>query len=157
MVAYCGWDPTIPVVDETVLLDGDGSTVVTLPCLNVTAVTSVVITDADGGTYTATLTGSYPDVGWSANGVLTWQSGENFGRWPVGQQNIAVTYSGGYNGTPDDLQAALDSVAGRMPLTGASSKALGSAKISYGHAITDGGLLLVEQMVFDKYRLPRVA
>jgi len=50
----------------------------------------------------------------------------------------------------------LDKLSSRMPsITGASVKRLGSASISTSAAVATGGLLLVEQMVFDRYRIPR--
>jgi hypothetical protein len=157
MVAYCGWDPTVLVSDETVLLDGLGGPVLMLPSLHVTDVSAVEVTNRDGSVYTSTLTGTYPDVGWSSNGVLTWGSSCNGGVWPVGQQNVAVTYSGGYNGPPDDLQAALDNLTGRLAKLGWTTAKMGSAAVSFGTQIAQGGLLLIEQMVFDRYRLPRAA
>lgn len=162
MVAYCDWDPTTPVT-ETVNLDGNGTTLMPLPSLFVTAVTGVVVTDQYGNSYTATIdqpavpAGS--DVGWSQNGLLEWHPWRDsrYPTWPEGQQNIAVTYSGGYPTTPSDLDAALTHLSGRIPaMTGATSKRLGSASVTVAQQIANGGLLLVEQMVFDRYRLPKV-
>jgi hypothetical protein len=157
MVAYCGWDPTIPVNNETVLLDGNGTFWAFLPSLHVTAVTAVVVTNPDGSTYTATVGPGMTDVGWSENGTLTWQSCNNYGIWPAGQQSIAVTYSGGYSAAPPDLDAALASLTARMPKvqSGRTTARLGSAAIGYASNVAAGGLLLVEQMVFDRYRIPR--
>jgi hypothetical protein len=160
MVAYCGWDPTVAVTNQTVLLDGNGTFWAFLPSLNVTAVSSVVVTNPDGSTYTAALdySAGIADVGWSANGTLVWQSPSNGGCWPNLPQTIAVTYSGGYATVPADLQAALDKLSSRMPsMSGATSKRLGSAAFSYAASVAGGGLLTVEQMVFDRYRLPRAA
>lgn len=151
MVAYCGWDPTAIVADATELLDGDGSPVLFLPSLQVTDVTSVTITCADGSTWTPTV-GPGMNVGWSANGTLTWNC---FGYWPVGQQNVSVVWSGGYTDEPADLDAALCSVSNRIPRMGRTSSKLGSAAFTYAASVADGGLLLVEQMVFDRYRIPR--
>jgi len=156
MVAHCGWDPTVPVTDETITLDGNGTFWLFLPSLHVIAVSAVVVTNPDGSTYTATIGPGLNDVGWSENGTLTWQSSCNGGAWPEMQQSVSVTYSGGYATIPADLQAALDKLSSRMPsITGASVKRLGSASISKSAAVATGGLLLVEQMVFDRYRIPR--
>jgi hypothetical protein len=158
MVAYCGWDPTILVTNGTVTLDGSGTFWLFLESLNVTAVSSVVVTNDDGSTYTASIGPGATDVTWAPNGILTWQSCANGSVWPEAQQNIAVTYSGGYNGAPADLQAALDHLSARIPsISGATSKRIGTAAITYGQSIADGGLLLIEQMVFDRYRLPKVS
>lgn len=166
MVAYCGWNPLTPVTNVTAVLDGNDSQVIALPCLNVTAVTAVTVTASDGSSFSPTI-GLGNQVGWSTNGCLTWNwwvpndplvvgyfAGFN---WPGGQQNIAVTYSGGYSRTPDDLAAALASVGNRLTSMGRTSARLGQAAFTYGSVVGSGGLLLVEQMVFDKYRLPRVA
>jgi hypothetical protein len=159
MVAYCGWNPAILVSNATVVLDGNGTSLAFLPCLNVTAVASVAVTNSDGSVYATTIGAGMTDVGWAANGVLTWQSWNNCGAWPYSPGSIAVTYSGGYDGPPDDLLAALNSVAGRISQmqSGRTSARLGSAAFTYSATAAAGGLLMVEQMIFDKYRIPRVA
>lgn len=163
MVAYCGWDPTTPVTDETVLLDGNGTPLLLLPCLNVTDVSAVTVTPYYGDPVVAAI-GPAGDVGWKPNGELIWQSSGVWpwrwgGVWPEGSQNVAVTYSGGYpdEGTPDDLLAALQSLSRRTASTMPASRRMGTAAVAYGKQIADGGLLTVEQMVLDRYRLPRVA
>lgn len=164
MVAYCGWDPTTPVVGQTVNLDGNDTNLLVLPSLYVTAVTAVTVTDQLGTVYQATIdqpgTQGGQDVGWSVNGCLIWHPWmlSMYSVWPAGEQNVAVTYSGGYSSIPADLAAVLASLTTRMPQiqSGATSKRLGSATLSYAAAVAAGGLLLVEQMVLDKYRLPRV-
>ena len=145
MVAYCRWDPTAAVVDQTVNLTGNGTDTLFLPSLYVTGVSAV----------TVTIPVDAPTVSWDESGVLTWLSAENCGRWPTQQQSIAVTYSGGYASVPADLAAALASLSGRITTAvGAQSKRLGAASVTYGQVIANGGLLTTEQMVFDRYRLP---
>lgn len=156
MVIYCGWDPTVLVTNQPVQVDGNGTPWAFLPSLNVTAVTAVTVTNWDGSTYVATVGAGFNDVGWSANGILTWQSSNNGACWPLGQQAISVTYSGGYPAVPADLAAALAHLSARMPaISGATSARLGTAAFSYAATVAAGGLLLIEQMVFDGYRLPR--
>lgn len=155
MVAYCRWDPTAVVTGETVTLNGNGTDIALLPSLYVTDVSAVVVTNCDGSTYTATIGPGANDVGWDEGGVLTWQSSNNGGAWPLGQQSIAVTYSGGYVGVPAYLAAALASLSKRTAgAVGAQSKRLGAASVTYAQVIANGGLLTTEQMVFDRYRLP---
>lgn len=164
MVAYCGWDPTVLVTDDEVELDGNGSEVVVLPSLYVTAVTSVVVTDRRGTSKTylstdtpASIGAGKTSVGWGENGVLTYKGWDFGGAWPEDQRNIAVTYSGGYDQPPDDLLAALASIGKRTAgAMGATSKKLGTASLTYAASVAAGGLLLVEQMVLDRYRIPRV-
>lgn len=157
MVAYCGWDPTLPVANGVATLDGNGTALAFLPSLHVTDVSAVVVTNADGTTYTAVL-GPDGDVTWGENGVLTWVSCNNGGAWPEGQRNIAVTYSGGYDPTPADLAAALASIGKRTAgAMGLSSRRMLSTSLSYGREVQSGDLLLVETMVLDRYRIARVA
>lgn len=158
MVAYCGWDPTEAVTETTVQLDGNGTRLLTLPSLYVTGVAAVTITDRWGTVHALTVGPGDTDVGWSQNGCLTYKGCEFGGAWPIDQQNVTVTYSGGYESTPDDLDAALAKLSSRLSTVGgATSKRLGSAAFSYSPIVAAGGLLTVEQMVFDRYRLPRAA
>lgn len=154
LVAYCGWDPTTSVT-ETVLLDGNGTRLLALPSLFVTAVTAVSVTDRWGTVTTPTI-GPGTEVGWSVNGCLTWNG---VGGWPEGQQNIAVTYTGGYDFMPDDLEAALASISNRTtsPVFGATSRRMGATSIGFGAQVSSGDLLMVERMVLDRYRIPRAA
>jgi hypothetical protein len=162
MVAYCGWDPTIPVDGVTEVLDGNGTPVLTLPSLYVTDVASVTVTSEDGTTTWTPTVGPGQQVGWSVNGVLTWNPqvwpyAAGCMYWPEGQQNISVVYSGGYNTVPADLNAALTNLTNRLPQMGRTSAKIGTAALTFAQTVADGGLLLVEQMVLDRYRLPRVA
>lgn len=159
MVAYCGWDPTTPVIGAVAALDGNGTRFLSLPSLHVTAVTSVSVTDL-WGTVTTPTVGPGLDVGWSPNGCLTWNGWDNCGTWPVGQGNVVVTYDSGYDdGPPDDLVAALVSLSKRTtsPVFGATSRRMGSAGVSFGQQVSSGDLLAVERMVFDRYRIPRAS
>lgn len=155
MVAYCGWDPTVLATNETLTLDGNGTAWAFLPSLNVTSVSAITVTNPDGSTYVPTIGPGMNDVAWSDNGILTWMSCNNGAAWPEMQQAIQVTYSGGWDGAPTDLQAALDHLTTRLPSMGVTSQRLGSASLSYALTIAEGGLLLVEQMVLDRYRLPK--
>lgn len=159
MVAYCHWDPTTPVVNEQVLLDGSGTRLLTLPSLYVTAVSAVTVTRWDASTYAAQI-GAGGDVGWSENGELAWLPSSLQGNgWPEGKQNVAVTYSGGYATTPPDLAAALASIDQRLPKiqSGLQNAKIGTASMTYAATVAAGGLLVVEQMVLDRYRIVQVA
>ena len=169
MVAYCGWDPTEVVTDAVVTLDGNGTALAFLPSLHVTDVSAISIDLSDGSPYAAQI-GEGLDVAWSENGTLRWlgSSLSGLGGFTEGTGNVSVTYSGGYAEVPPDLAAVLASLSKRMPtIDGAVSKRIGSAAITYasqnatGHfgsqSIAEGGLLLVEQMVFDRYRIVKVA
>jgi hypothetical protein len=160
MVAYCGWDPTALVVDQQILLDGNGALALFLPSLYVTAVSAVTVTLVDGSTYAAQI-GTGLDVSWNVGGELDWlpTATGGAGCWPEGLQNVAVTYSGGYATVPTDLQAALNSLSARMPkvTSGLTQAKIGTASMTYAQSVAQGGLLAVEQWVFDKYRIVKVA
>jgi len=159
MVAYCHWDPTTAVTGQQVVLDGNGTRHLTLPSLHVTAVSAVTVTYSDGSTYAATI-GPGGDVGWNEGGELVWlPSSLQANAWPEGIANVAVTYSGGYATTPDDLAAALASIDARLPKiqSGLVTAKIGTASMTYAAQVAAGGLLLVEQMVLDRYRIMQVA
>lgn len=152
MVAHCGWDPTELVIDRTVLLDGNGTRMLTLPSLHVTGVSSITITDRSDMVFYPTIGSGSGEVRWSKNGCLLYRSLVNGGVFPEDLGNVAVTYSGGYDEVPADLQAALDSVGKRSKnaSSGLRSKTMGSTSLSY---FASGDLLAVEKMVFNRYRI----
>lgn len=159
MVAYCGWDPTAVVTDGTVVLDGNGTALAFLPSLHVTGVSALTVTLDDGSTYDA-LIGAGLDVMWGENGTLQWlPSSLALSAFPDALANVSVTYSGGYAEIPADLAAALASVSARIPTmqTGMSTAKIGTAVITRAASIAQGALLLVEQMVFDRYRILKAA
>lgn len=97
----CRWH-VAPSRTETLLLDGNGGTVMHLPTLHVTDVASIAV---DGV--------AEPTVDWSTNGGL-WRPGG--GTWPVGRRNISVTFTHGWDRADvADLVAVVVSVAERMP------------------------------------------
>lgn len=155
MVSICGWDPTVQQT-STELLDGNGTPLLTVPSLHVTAVTSVRILHGGDADPTDLTVGVGEDVGWSENGCFL----RNHGcYWPEGQRNVEIVYTGGYSPVPADLAAALASLGKRTggPLLGITSRRMGTAAISHGAVIAEGDLLTVERMVFDRYRIPRAA
>lgn len=164
MIAHCGWDPTELVTDRVTLLDGLGVDTLFLPSLQVTAVSAVVVTNGDGSIYTPTIdpvdSNASPtpaDVSWSDNGCLQWRTANNGGRWPLGRRAVKVTWSGGYTDVPDDLAAALGNLTDRMPRIGIASRKIDTAAETYAAVVAEGGLLMIEQLVFDRYRIPRAA
>ncbi len=156
MISRCGWDPLELVRDRTLLLDGNGISLLTLPSLWVTDVSAVVVTDLGGTAWPLTIGPCLNDIAWSDNGVLELKTGWVCGGiFPADRRNVAVTYSGGYAKPPDDLQAALDSVSKRAARESSNvrSKRMGQTSITYN----DPNLLTTEQMVFDRYRLFKAA
>lgn len=148
MVAYCGWSPLEVLTDRTVMLNGNGARLLTLPSLHVTDVSAIVITDRWDRVVLPTVGTGSADVHWSENGCLTYRCSI----FPEDLGNVAVTYSGGYADVPADLQAAVDSLGRRSPnaSSGLRSKAMGSTSLSY---FASGDLLAVEKLVFNRYRI----
>jgi hypothetical protein len=86
---YCGWHVTPEIVDDTVTLDGTGTSVLVLPTLKVTDLTEV---EEDGETLELT------DLSWSERGLILKKSGY---WWSALFRSITVTFSHGYNSAPD--------------------------------------------------------
>lgn len=157
MVARCRWDPTEVVTDRQVSLNGDCGPLLLLPSLHVTDVSAVQLVNDDGTTQDLIVGPAVgAEVTWREDGELTWR-GCGPG-WPAGDRNVLVTYSGGYTTMPADLQAALVSLsrrtAGAAP---AVQRRMGTANVTIAQSIAEGGLLVTEQMVFDRYRIVGVA
>lgn len=152
MVAWCGWNPIEPVTDEVIVLDGNGTTLLTLPSLHVTAVSSVIVTDRFDNITTLTVGTGSADVQWSEDGTLSLCS-LILGCWPEGKRNVQVTYSGGYpaDDAPAEIQAVLDSIGKRTATmsAGLKSKSLGKARFDY----YPPDLLLVEQLVLNRFKI----
>lgn len=85
----CGWH-IAPRFDDTLWVDGDGSSLLTLPSLLLTEPTE--ITDANG----AAITG----WSWSEIGQLT-------GSWPAGFRSVKVSVAHGLLVTPPNLVAVV--------------------------------------------------
>lgn len=150
MIAHCGWDPTAVVANVTIRLDGNGSRIALLPSLYVTDVSAVVVTDPYGTDQVLTVGRGATDVSWSENGVLKLKSCWPLACFPEDQQNVAVTYSGGYSEVPDEITAVLESIGRRSATLGIKSRQMSKAKFEY---FPGGELLTVEQMVLDRYRI----
>lgn len=80
------------VVDDTVTLDADGSTVLLLPELPVVDVSALLV---DGEPYE-------PAGLWSERGIL-----RRAGRFPQAYRSVQVTYTHGYDPVPEDVAEAV--------------------------------------------------
>jgi len=145
---YCGWH-IAPSRADSVTVRGDGSAVITLRSLHVTAVTSVT---CDG---TLLDPSSYA---WSEAGVLTRLCGDGTlshhrgGWW---ESVIVVEFTHGYAQVPAEVTGAVQAIAQRGVLnpTGASSYSTTDGPFS-DSATFAAGSTLPEQGVLDRYRLP---
>lgn len=134
---YCGW-PITTETEVTAVVDSDGSRILTIPCLRVTAVHEV--TDDDNAPIT--------DYRWSASGVLFRRA-----RWPAGLRAVSVVYSGGYDDTPPELIGVVCGLASRLSVpAGVASWSVGSQTVTYNSEAAPG-LATVEEVVLDRYRI----
>lgn len=140
--AYCGWH-VAPSVSEPVTVLGDGGSVLVLPSLHVTAVSSVV--DGDGD----------PVEGWSwhAEGVLT-------GRTWTRDTKYVVTLTHGHDEAPDVAGVIAELVGARISYPSGqapSAVSLGSARVSFvgaGGAPIRAFASEAQMAVLDRYKIP---
>lgn len=153
------------VSDDTILLDGTGSTKLFLPELPVVSITSVKV---DG----VLLDPTYYAL--AENGVL-WRK---YGVWTVGAQNIEVTYTHGYASIPEDIKGVCYRSASRLYqaqlkakrqdfMSGLQSVSVGDWSETYENAGGSSGesdkgvsaartLLMSEKDILNKYRYKRM-
>lgn len=136
---YCGWAITTEDHAE-VVVDSDGSHVLTVPCLHLTAVHEV---EVDGALLVENV-----DYTWSAMGVL-----HRPARWPDRFRAARVVYSGGYDPPPAELSSVVAGLAGRLSApAGVASWSVGSQTVTFN---SEAGptLSTVEEAVLDRYRI----
>jgi hypothetical protein len=85
---YCGWH-VMPVVDTTLVLDGPGGKLLTLPTLNLRQVDWVV---EDGVAIDP------GDITWAANGRIVKRDGR---RWSDRMSGVTVSFRHGFDSLPD--------------------------------------------------------
>ena len=88
--------PVHKVTDDVTYISGDGSRTLLLPAAPVVGSVAIVVTDLDGIT---TLDPSKYQVG-RRNGIITRTDNHGF---PVGLENIEVTYTHGYDPIPGEI------------------------------------------------------
>jgi hypothetical protein len=118
--------PVHLVTDDVTYVSGDGSRTLLLPAAPVVGSVAIVVTDLDG---TTTLDPSLYQIG-RRNGIIT--RTDNHG-WPVGLENIEVTYTHGYDPVPGEISdAVLDQAAAiAMTLAHVQQESGGSQSASY--------------------------
>ena len=134
--SYCGWHVT-PVVTETVLVDGDGGTILNLPTLHLVSLAEVRVQGE-----------SVEDVEWSADGTLR-------GSWPDRWRSIEVTMEHGYEQPVDLLGVMVDAAARAVNSElGGGAETIGP----FSFAASEGSTRLYahELQILDRYRLPRL-
>lgn len=164
--SFCRWQIT-PVYTETLTLDSEGGSVLQLPALVVSNVAQVTV---DGVPIT--------DFTWSGDGMVSrpWTMCPTYdaeldqwvtGGFPAGFRRITVTYTGGYDAAPAEIQAVVLSAAARQYANpqGLMEAVVGGIRVQYPNARsgpkagTVGGLMLSddEMRVCSPYRVERLA
>lgn len=95
---YCGWHVSPSRAADVKILDGPGGRLLSLPTLQLTALTAVL---EDGVTL------NVADLRWGANGLVRKKSGACWSRY---YGSIVVTMTHGYDIAPDFNQAVLEAV-----------------------------------------------
>lgn len=134
------------VVGDTLTLDGTGTDCLLLPQLPVNAAGTVLVNGTAVTDYVLADNGRL--IRGSANSC--WSTGAF---WPLGRQNVTVTYDHGYAGgtIPADVRMVALSVASRLVIQGvASREQVGDVQVQYATAATD--LTNGEQRILAKYR-----
>jgi hypothetical protein len=132
---------------DTVILDGTGTDALLLPELPVTAV-SLVMQDAT----------EVEDYSLNTNGILFRGTAGIDPRpvWPMGRQNISVTYDHGYaeDEIPRDIRGVALAVASRMVVQGPMlEESIGDVRVKYAAPALD--LTANELRILRKYRPTR--
>jgi hypothetical protein len=139
--AYVGWH-LAPERSETLTLDGPGSSVLLLPTLRVTAITSIT---EDGS---AVDPGDYE---WSSSGVV-----RRNGYWSPSLRGLEVSLTHGYAEMPLDVAGVIERLttrvvegAGVLAQVGQVSYAEGEDGLPVGGTLTS-----LDRAVLDRYKLP---
>jgi len=135
------------VIGGTAILDGSGTDCLLLPQLPVTAAGTVTV---NGGTITDYMLG---DGGMLLRGTAGIDPRPV---WPMGRQNIRVTYNHGYadQDIPRDVRMVALSLASRLVVQGpAVEESIGTVSVKYaGHPMD---LTNSEKAILRKYRPTR--
>lgn len=138
--AYCGHTIS-QTVDDTVVLDGSGTTLLLLPGAPISTVTSVSVDDEalDG-----------EDWRWSSQGFILRIDGSVFPNTP---RAIEVTYTHGWAEVPAAIIGVVLSLAGRMldGSAGIKQESLGSYSVTY--ASPGPTLQAAETMNLDPFKV----
>lgn len=139
VVSVMGWCPW-PSRTESVVLDGEGTRVMTLPSLLVTDVAEVLVdgdvVDPDGWR-------------WSRVGLLERVGG----CWPSGYRRVSVTFTHGADVLPD-LQGVILTLAGRLSVSSIGQTSMRAGGVAETYSVSAAGLLLQDDRdVLARYRL----
>lgn len=144
---YCRWH-IWPNITETLTLDGPGVSLLTVPTLALTAVTSLTETARGAGQTPQVI--SSTDLEWSAAGLI-WHVTHRC--WTARARGLVVTISHGLDDVADLRRLTLD-LAQRAESNpaGRSSIQVGQRMESFGSTPAPSGILGPELAILDTYR-----
>lgn len=135
---------------DTLLLDGTGTDVLILPQLPVLGAGSIVVNGNPETDFCFTETGL---LFRGSAGSTCYGYGYR-PTWPVGRQNVQVTYDHGFGTVPGDVLAVARNLAARSIIQGAAiSETVGAVNVRYAVAASD--LTTNELRILQRYRSPR--
>lgn len=132
--SYCGWH-VMPVVTETLTLDGHGGSILNLPTLRLVSLQEVRVRGA-----------VVDDVEWSTDGTLR-------GDWPDRWRSIEVDIEHGYESVPELLGIVVDAAARAFKSElGGGAETIGP----FSFTASEGSTVMYthELKVLDRYRIP---
>lgn len=144
---YCRWQ-IAPIVTSTFTLDGNGTRVLSLPTMRLTAVSAVRLF---GMPLTERIEWADGGFTWSHRGQLYRYEG-----WPEELRNIEVDCVHGYQFTPDTVRAVALVLAARVIVNpeGLRSKTVGDISRSFIFETMRGDLSELQLVQLGGYRLP---
>ncbi len=139
------------VLGDEITLDGTGTDCLLLPELPVTTAGTVLVNGTAVDDYALGGNGRLirmgGTAGYTSSGAAT---------WPLGRENVVVTYDHGYGGSalPRDVRMVALSLAGRIVVQGvATQETLGDVSVTYAGPALD--LTKGEAAILRKYRPTR--
>jgi hypothetical protein len=149
------------VTDETILLDGTGTDVLTLPERPVSAISAISVE----GTALASTEFKFNSATGDVYRVASATDYEKPNRlvWTWGRRNVSVTYSHGYAAAdlPRDVRIAALGIAARILLRleqgGAVQESLGQYAVRYGNEGITTAATTEDERILSSYRLHKVA
>lgn len=147
--SWCRWH-VWPAVTETLVLDGPGGSLLRLPSLNVSAVTSVSETQRGKGQSPVTV--DVDDLEWSAAGLVWWHDRRC---WTSRARGVSVTFTHGLAEFPEELATLTAGVVQRLsanPLRLAQIT-VGQRSESYGGTGSGSAMFLMDELaILAPYR-----
>lgn len=136
---------------DAITLDGSGTDVLILPQLPVLGAGSITVNGNPETAFCFTETGLLFRGSAGSSGYFGYGCRPT---WPVGRQNVQVTYDHGYGTVPSDVLAVARNLAARSIIQGAAiSETVGTVNVRYAIAASD--LTPNELRILQRYRSPR--